>query len=314
VRATWAATGLAAAGAIACRPSGSSWDPGAEGIVGADAGAAGDAASDRASTAEGAAIDGEAAGSGDGAGEPATADAAGTACAALPLCDDFESDAPGAAPSGWTIAMGCDPNTVNGPVDGGGLRVSVDGAEHHAGSRSLRVVGGDSCGFYAVNATALARVGLQVYVRFWARFSAGPTHNHNGFLSMATAGGDHLRLGFQDDVVAWNAQQSDATLPDMDPQGTSMSISPAAQTWGCIEFHVDESTGHVELWENGSSDPVAGLSWNGSSVQGISDQWARGAPSPLVLSTLAIGWLGLNDQETVWFDDVALGGARIGCD
>jgi hypothetical protein len=29
--------------------------------------------------------------------------------------------------------------------------------------------------------------------------------------------------------------------------------------------------------------------------------------------SFGLGWLGLNDQMTVWFDDVALANSRIGC-
>jgi hypothetical protein len=237
----------------------------------------------------------------------------GVPCASLPLCDDFEQDAPGAAPKGWTVVMGCNPNTVDAPVEGGGLLVGVDSSQHHSGSNALRVVGGDSCGYYAVNTSAFAATGDQLYARLWVLFSGTPTQGHNGFLSMSTSSGDHFRLGFQDGVVAWNAQKSDATLPDMDPQGTSLSVATAAATWTCIEFHIDSTNGHVEFWLNGSASAVAGLSYDGGNVQGVNDQWARGAPAPPRPADFAIGWLGLNNQQTVWFDDVTLAGARIGC-
>jgi hypothetical protein len=248
-----------------------------------------------------------------GGGLEGSAEGGAQACASLPLCDGFEADTPGTAPTGWNVVMGCNPNTQDTAVEGGGLLVGVDSSQHHGGKNSLRVVGGDSCGYYAVSASAFAALGSQVYARLWVMFSRGPTQGHNGFLSMATTGGDHFRLGFQDGVVAWNAQMSDATLPDMDPQGTSLSVAPAATTWTCIELHIDEASGHLETWINGAATAVAGLTWNGTTVQGVDDQWARGAPSPPVPKDLGLGWLGLNDQETVWFDDVALAGSRIGC-
>jgi hypothetical protein len=254
---------------------------------------------------------GESSPSGDGAQSTGEADSSSSECGAATFCDGFEEDTPGAAPSGWTVVMGCDPNTVDGPVDGGGLLVGVDGSQHHGGTRSVRVVGGDSCGFYLVQTAALAGSGADVYARLWARFSGGPTQNHNGFLSMATASGDHLRLGFQDDVLAWNAQKSDATLPDMDPQGTTTSAATPVDAWVCMEFHV-ASSDTIEFWLGGQA--VSGLSYAGGNVQGVSDQWSRGAPSPILPVSLGLGWLGLNDQRTVWFDDVALGPARIGCE
>jgi polysaccharide lyase-like protein len=245
----------------------------------------------------------------------ATSDA-GTACSSLPLCDGFEEDTPGAKPVGWNVVMGCNASQVSdGPAAEGGLIVGVDSSQHHSGSNSLRIVDGDSCGYYAVNTSAFAnsKLGPQLYARYWAMYSMGPTSGHNGFMAMTTTGGDHYRLGFQDDVIAWNAEKSDSTLPDMDPQGTMLSAVPSANTWVCIEFHIDETNGHIEFWFNASPQPTAGLSFDGTSTQGVTDQWARGGPTPAVAIDFGLGWLHLNDSMTVWFDDVALGNSRIGC-
>ena len=231
---------------------------------------------------------------------------------ALAFSDGFEGDTAGQPPAGWTVVMGCNPNTEDTSVDGGGLVVGVDTSEHHAGTKSVRVVGGDSCGYYIVQTSPFASLGADLYARFWVMFSGPATENHNGFLSMATSGGYYLRLGFQDDVLAWNAEKSDATLPDMDPQGTSQSAAPTPNAWACVEFHVDAAHGFLTLWLNGQQ--IQGLGYQGGSTQGVDDQWARGAPSPLAPLNLGLGWLGLNDQRTVWFDDVALASARIGCD
>jgi len=235
-------------------------------------------------------------------------------CGAAAFCDDFESDTAGMAPGAarWTVSMGCNPNNQDGPADGGGLLVGIDDSQAHSGARSLRVVGGDSCGFYAVHTRTFAggSIGPQLFVRFYARFSGSPTQNHNGFLSIAN-GSDHLRLGFQDQVVAWNAQTTDATLPDMDPQGTTLSAATTPGRWSCFEFHVDGTNGHIEFWLDGAT--VTGLTYVGSSQQGVNDQWARSGPTSLSPTSLGLGWLGLNDQMTTWFDDVAVGGSRIGC-
>jgi hypothetical protein len=202
-------------------------------------------------------------------------------------------------------------------ADSGGLLVGVDSSQHHSGNNSARIVGGDSCGYYLTTTSPFSQLGPQLYARFWVMFSSGPTQNHNGFLSMATAAGDHLRLGFQMNVVDWNAQMTDATLPDLGPQGVSESVGTSAATWtswNCMEFHLYETTGDLEFWLNSSPTTVAGLSYNGTAVANVSDQWAAGAPSPDVPTNLGLGWLGLNNQETVWFDDVALSASqRIGC-
>jgi hypothetical protein len=258
-----------------------------------------------------------------GGADGATAGDGGAVCSALPLCDGFEADTPGMQPSAsrWTVVMGCNPIMQDTAVDGG-LLVGVDNSQAHTGKNSLRVVGGDSCGYYVTNTTALSNAKLAggpLYVRFYARFSGPPTPNHNGFLSMATgatgdAGGDHIRLGFQDQVIAWNAQNSDSTLPDMDPQGTTLSTTTSPNNWDCFEFSVDYKAGDIQFWLNGM--PIQGLSFAASqtAVQGVDDQWARGGPKvPIAVTSFGIGWLGLNNQYTAWFDDIALGNARIGC-
>jgi hypothetical protein len=269
-------------------------------------------------------------------------EAGAVSCSSLPLCDDFESDTAGAAPNPtlWHPFMGCNPNNANGPATGGGLLIGVDSSMHHSGANSLRVVGGDSCGYYAIHTGAFTTLGQQIYTRFWALFPPGggsggdagaATPNHNGFLSMysgATSGSDpafytnygqsgptsgQLRLGFQANVVDWNniINGMDSTLPDLDPMGTMLSVDPQANTWNCYEFHIDETNNHIEFWYNGAS--VSGLSFSGVSTQGVSDQWSTQGPPPLQIKSFGLGWLALNGSETVYYDDVALAGVRIGC-
>jgi len=245
-------------------------------------------------------------------------------------------------PTLWDVFMGCNPNAPDAPVSDG-LTIGIDSSQHHSGSNSLRVVGGDSCGYYAITTAAFTggQIGSQVYARFFARFSGGggadaaATPNHNGFLSMfsgPTNGNDpsfymnythppaaiaamsgELRLGFQGGVVVWNniIGGKDATLPDVDTMGEMQSVSPGAGPWDCYEFHIDQTTGDLEFWFNGTAVP--GLTWDGTSTQGISDQWKTDGPQSLQLQSFGLGWLKVNDSETAWFDDVALAGARIGC-
>jgi hypothetical protein len=223
-------------------------------------------------------------------------------------------------PSVWTVLMGCNPNMANAAVDGG-LTVGVDNAVAHSGKNSLRVVGGDSCGYYAVHTGAFARLTGQVYARFYAQFSGPPTNNHNGFVSMVSgaatnflsmySNSEQLRLGFQGNVIVWNYLSSDATLPDIDPMGEAESAPTHPNAWDCIEFHLDPTTGHIEFWLDGTS--VAGLGYDGTSVTGVSDNWHSGGPTSFALKSFGLGWLGLNNQYAAWFDDVALSDIRILC-
>ena len=255
----------------------------------------------------------------------------GTSCSSLPLCDNFDSDTPDMPPAGWTVAMGCNPQTTSnpsgmadGPVPGGsGIYVGVDTSEHHSGNNSLRVVGGDSCGYYAVNTAAFtgSKLGPQYYARFWAMYSMAPTPTHNGFLSMNTTSTashdpDLLRLGFQNNVIEWNWYGTDATLPDTDSQGAMQSVAPTASTWACIEFHIDSTTGDIEFWYNGASTTTPGLSNSGTASNGYNNAWINGGwKAGISPTSLGLGWGSFNGaMMTVWFDDVALGNSRIGCD
>jgi hypothetical protein len=240
--------------------------------------------------------------------------------------------------------MGCDAasTAADAGAPGGGLFIGIDGSQHRTGNNSLRVIGtaGDGCGFYAIDTTAFAGLGPQVYVRFYARFSglAGSpdggmaTPNHCGFLSMysgsppstdpnfwqdynhGTSTGGQIRLGSQSNVIDWNniVMGADATLPDLGPMGIAQSIDPPANEWQCFEFHVDLTAGHIEFWLNGTMVP--GLSWEGAPVAGVSDQWStQGPPVPWSLQSFGLGWFGLNGAETAWYDDVAFASCRIGC-
>jgi hypothetical protein len=245
----------------------------------------------------------------------------GAGCNGLPLCDDFEADTAATPPTGWNVVMGCNPmGTPNAPV-AGGITVGIDSSQHHSGNNSLRVVGGDPCGYYAVNTSAFTggKLGQQVYGRYWAMFSLAPTANHNGFMSMATntnmgTNPNQLRLGFQGNVIVWNWYGNDSTMPDIDPAGEMQSVAPMANTWVCLEFHVDQTNGHIEFWYQNASSTTAGLTFTGGTpATGVNDQWAASGPKAPVLTSLGLGYLHLNDVMTVWFDDVALGNSRIGC-
>ncbi len=109
----------------------------------------------------------------------ASGDAAAGSCVPA-FSDGFENDTAGAPPdqSVWHSYMGC--NASQTPPDagapGGGLLIGVDGAQHRSGKNSLKVIGtaGDGCGFYAIQTSAFANLGSQMYVRFYARFSGMP--------------------------------------------------------------------------------------------------------------------------------------------
>ena len=80
--------------------------------------------------------------------------------------------------------------------------------------------------------------------------------------------------------------------------------------WNCVEFMVD-GRGLLSTWLNGTAVP--GLQVDGVPTAEIDQQWSSKVWQPRV-SDLRLGWesYGVGD-DTLWFDDVAVGASRIGC-
>ena len=231
-------------------------------------------------------------------------------CAGLPLCDDFESAAPGGPPdpAKWAIVT---------PSCSGTGTVTVDSTQAHSGSRSVKVTGkGGYCNhvFFA-NTAAPAAIGKTIYGRFFLRISDPLGPGHTTFLTMKDSadGGKDLRLGGQNQVMIWNRESDDATLPELSPTGTALSVSPSIQAWHCVELMVDGSTGQMQTWMDGSE--IAGLHEDGVPTADIDKQWLTKIGWKPTLVDFKLGWESYAGQDmTLWFDDVALGPARLGCD
>jgi hypothetical protein len=238
------------------------------------------------------------------AGEPLVAIDAG-----LALADGFESAAVGGPPDPalWSIAQ---------PDCTGSGTLAVDDSQAHTGKHSVRVDGGGGyCDHIFIdNASVISTLGGQVYARFFIRLSAPLGAGHVTFLAMKDDAdqGDDVRMGGQDMVLMYNRQSDDATLPTLSPTGAGDSVMLAAETWDCIEFHFDEHAGTIDTWVDGRE--IAGLVENGTSTPDISTQWLSRANWRPSLSDFRLGWESYSGQAmTLWFDDVALSSARIGC-
>jgi hypothetical protein len=237
-----------------------------------------------------------------------------------------EASAPGDVDAGLALLDGFEGAAVGGPPDpalwavvsqdcSGSGTLAVDDSQAHGGKHSVRVDGGPGyCDhvFFA-NTAAIAAVGPQVYARFFVRLGALLGQGHVTFLAMKDANddGDDLRMGGQDGVLMYNRQSDDATLPVLSPTGVSDSLSPPASTWTCVELHVDEAAGTIDTWVNGAE--VTGLVEDGTAVADVSTQWLTRAWKPSLVD-FRLGWESYAGQAmTLWFDDVALAGRRIGC-
>lgn len=278
--------------------------------VGAAAGSGGAGASAAAGAAGGA---GRSRGAGTGAGSGGASGGAGAAgtprapaatCPADAFCDSFESDA--LDPTRWSVIS---------PSCSGDGRAAIDGAIAHGGTRSLRVTAsGGYCNHVFASAVATLPTTGALYGRFYVRFERALTASHVTFAALRDASeGKDLRMGGQSEILMWNRESDDATLPELSPAGVAMSVKPAIERWYCIEFMIDGARHELATWVDGTA--VSGLQVEGEPTQDVDGQWQRKAgwmPAP---SDAKFGWESYGaDANTLWFDDIALGASRFGCD
>ncbi|CQR61024.1 Endoglucanase A [Streptomyces leeuwenhoekii] len=237
---------------------------------------------------------------------PTTTPPPGAECGGAVICSDFE-DQTGPAPSGaWRFTA---------PDCQGTGTAAVDTAVAHSGSRSLRVDGrAGYCNHAFVAATAdLSSVGPVMYVRMWVRHTTPLPAAHVTFVSLpdASQGGRSLRVGGQNGALQWNRESDDATLPAQSPAGVALSKPLPTGVWQCLRFAIDTSAPKLDTWLG--DERIAGLHADGVPTQDIDQQWLVRTTPPRP-TALRLGWesYGTGD-DTLWFDDVAVSSAPIGC-
>jgi hypothetical protein len=160
-----------------------------------------------------------------------------------------------------------------------------------------------------------ANVGSDVYVRFFVRHTTALPTGHVAFIAMRDANdsGDDLRMGGQNGALQWNRQSDDATLPEQSPAGVALSTPLPTNQWACVEFEVNQTQGTMRTWLNGNE--VAGLHLDKVPTLNIDSQWINSRPNwHPSLTDLRFGWESYsNGDDTLWFDDVAIGSQQINC-
>lgn len=229
-------------------------------------------------------------------------------CKNLPICDDFEAATAGAEPGGkWKIII---PNGTTSPST-----VAIDGTLAHSGTKSVKVTGkgGYSNHIFFGNQDLVAGIGKVVFGRFFLRLSNPFADGHTTFMAMKDTGdgGKDLRMGGQAQILMWNREQGDPTLPSLSPVGISKSIKPPTNQWLCVEFMIDGNQSASQTWVDGTE--IEGLHVDGTPTPDIDQQWLNSAWKPS-LTDWKLGWESYAGGDmTLWFDDVALGPQRIGC-
>lgn len=192
---------------------------------------------------------------------------------------------------------------------------AVDTEIAHSGTRSLRLDGkAGYCNHAFVASTAdLSSVGPVLYVRMWVRHTTALPAAHVAFLSMpdSSQGGKALRVGGQNGALQWNRESDDATLPAQSPTGVGLSRPLPTGTWQCLRFAVDTTAPGLDTWLG--DEQVPGLHADGVPTRDVDDQWLSRTAPPRP-TALRLGWesYGVGD-DTLWFDDVAVGSSPVGC-
>ncbi|GEK20436.1 cellulose-binding domain-containing protein [Cellulomonas xylanilytica] len=226
-------------------------------------------------------------------------------CGTALFCDGLESQTGTALSSPWTVTH---------PDCSGTGTASVDSTVAHSGTRSLKVVG--TAGYcnhvFAQAAADLSTLPQSYYVRFYVRHTTAQPTSHTTFLAMKDSadGGRDLRMGGQNGALQWNRSSDDATLPEQSPVGVSLSTALPTGSWHCVELLV-EGSGRLTTWVDGST--VAGLVADGTATHDVDRQWYARSWAPR-LTDLRLGWESYGEgADTLWYDDVAVAAARLGC-
>ena len=268
----------AAGAAIIASAGTSAASAGAAGTPGA-AGAAGASAS---------------ASAGSGAG------AVSSPCHARPgllFCDDFEAAPLAAAPSGaWSVTL---------VGDGGSVAID-DSVPAHSGSKSVHVHG---AGYQALltyhDAAVLPQTSGKFYVRAFVRLAEAMTGGHNTFVIADTVAapnsGNALRLGEQNGMLMMTVGgDAHGYLSNQNYYNDQLPgvVFPAG-AFTCLELLLDSTHTEIRVWVDGADVPdlhVTDLAHENYDALHFGFEKYAGP------------------EADIWYDDVAIGSERIGCD
>jgi hypothetical protein len=290
--------GASGAGTTAAGASGSSSAVmGGSAALGGSAGAS-SAGNGNASGAAGAAAGGAAGGGVGSGGSAAAAGAPNDFCAprsGLTFCETFEEQAsgPALAQPPWTPS-------ING--DG---QVTIDDSVAHSGQRSLKVHGSGFSTFLVLSGELLPSSSGRLHVRSYVRIAEPMSGGHNTFLvadtQAAPGAGNAFRLGEMNAMLMYTvmgdthgALANDNFYTDQLP---GAALTPMA--WGCLEVALDHQKPEIQVWLDGVEIPDLHHT-----------DWALDAYDALRFGFEKYA----GPVRDIWYDDIALGTARLGCE
>jgi hypothetical protein len=139
------------------------------------------------------------------------------------------------------------------------------------------------------------------------------TSSHVSFITMtdsAQAANKHLRIGGQSNILMYNRESDDATLPDLSPNGIAASKALPTGKWVCFEYHLG-ADGTIETWLDGAV--IDGLTAKKGTTNPNAGQWTRSNYVPKVTGVY-FGWESYGgDTNTFNFDDIVISSTRGNC-
>ncbi len=212
-------------------------------------------------------------------------------------CDDFESATLGAAPTGiWSAGL---------VGDGGSVTID-DSVPAHSGSKAVHVHG---AGYQALlvyhDAAVLPQASGRFYVRAFVRLAAPMTGGHNTFLIADTVAapnaGNALRLGEQNSMLMMTVGgDAHGYLSNQNYYNDQLpGVVFKVADYSCLELLLDAPHTEIQVWVDGADVPdlhVTDLAHeNYDALRFGFEQYA-------------------GPDSDIWWDDIALGSERIGCD
>ncbi len=227
------------------------------------------------------------------------------------LTEGFEDAAAGAPPDGYDTFIGW---VANPTSPSGSESVAVGTEQKHGGSQALQVKGGSNP---AQLVWKIPQGHNKLYVRSWIylvdrQLGQNPGANHETLIALRDSVGQansEIRFGEIKGVIGTNEVPTD----DISPQQDQWGMGPVVEKgkWVCLEvaFLGDSAYHELHAWADGElvHEVTAADQWNNRSLS--SATWMQGRFVELVF-----GWHSFSSaSNTVWFDDIVVSTAPVGC-
>jgi len=239
------------------------------------------------------------AGRGGGAGTAAGGTGgAGNPCAArsgLRFCDDFESKSVGAFATAapWVLQGGT---------------ITIDGSTPaHSGSKSVKVHATDNdfdTLFVLHDATILPTPNGKFYLRTFMRLSRAMAGGHNTYIiadPFAMQGtGNNVRIGEMNSMLMYTIMgDGHGALSNQNYYNDNKpGVAFTPSTWVCLEVLIDHARPEIDVWVDGTEVPdLHHTDWPLDTYDSVRFGFEKYA-GPAI---------------DIWYDDIAIGTERIGC-